>query len=299
MSANGRSLNTFLFKDVRLKLSVVLFISSLQLNAQQYAGPTSTALGGTGRANFDNSESLFINPATLVLAPAMSVNLYYQEGESLADYHSTSMGLSAVDNSPDILVPGGLAYVKGRDHFSGSSPIEFELFHLGVAGYFYKTMSLGLSLYQLTKNSDSGASSTQYNGSLGYLFYHGSFFYGLVYDNLIQTAASVPVEHREVSKVSIGFQYLWGKLMAYRLDIQKPTEDNPEGKSITMIGLNSLSGDWFHFRAGYRIDDIIGKNYWSLGFLFDGPRLKMDYALKKQLDSAAGALHSVDFRFSF
>ncbi|MEK6556066.1 MAG: hypothetical protein AABZ31_12550, partial [Bdellovibrionota bacterium] len=61
-------------------------------------------------------------------------------------------------------------------------------------------------------------------------------------------------------------------------------------------GIESFIDAFLVLRMGYQINELEDRNYYSLGFGFTGPRLKIDYSYQQNEDYTKGAMHSVDFR---
>ena len=52
-------------------------------------------------------------------------------------------------------------------------------------------------------------------------------------------------------------------------------------------------------RLGAKIDDFQKPNFATLGWGFNGPRLRLNYSFEKPLKQSNGAMHSVDLLVAF
>ena len=138
------------------------------------------------------------------------------------------------------------------------------------------------------------------NYSLGaLLIFDEGFGVAYVVDNLAKPGSEVPRGLREDTRQGLGIYGNLGEIAKIRADISRNEKFNPDHKLTYAIGIESLSNQWVLFRAGFRREELADARFWTAGFGFNGPRLKVDYAFEKNAKATAGAVHSVDLRVPF
>jgi hypothetical protein len=288
-----------------MRASLFIFLICFNARAEFFKGPVSSALGGTGRAGLSSSEGAFLNPAVIPLIKNYEFIGFYRDGEIAEGQHRQGWAVGVVDNSEDVLFPGAAHYGKIRD--TGRSPagvngkgVNGEIWHAAGAYLFHDRLSLGFSAYRLQYKSKGDRSYTQWSGSLGLVaLVNDLISVAYVYDNVARPGSETPLGLREDPKHSIGFFGRIADLMTVRADIQREVEFNPDGRMAYMVGIETITSEWFLARFGYRLDDLRNQRFATAGFGFNGPRLKVDYAFEKNIEGSSGALHSVDLRVPF
>ncbi|MGE0529562.1 MAG: hypothetical protein AB7P49_21115, partial [Bdellovibrionales bacterium] len=288
-------------------LSVLLFVFavftgpfSFPVSAELFRGPISAALGGTGRAGLESLEAAFLNPALIPLLSDMQITGYYQDGYSAERAHRTAYGVGAVDNSEGVWIPGSLHYLQLHDWGRIPGRSDSELWQAALGKRFGEHLSFGISGYRLVSEFQGAPSATQWNFSLGSLWMiREQLGVAYVLDNVARPGSDVPAGLREDLNHALGV--FWGVkgIIQVRMDIVRQERFNPDHKLAYMIGLESLSTEFFIIRLGFKRDELRDEKIWSAGFGFNGPRLRVDYAVQKYQEGDAGALHTVDLRVPF
>jgi len=269
-------------------------------SAEFFRGPISSAMGGTGRAGLSSSEGALLNPAIIPLIKNYEFIAFYRDGYVGPGEHRQGWMVGAVDNSEGVLFPGAGHYGKIRDTGRSVAGVNGEIWHAAGAYLFDDRLSIGASAYRLHYASKGHPSYTQWNGSLGMVaLLTQDMSVAYVFDNIGRPASKTPLGLREDPKHSLGVFARVAQLMSMRFDLQRESEFNPKGRLTYMTGLESLTSEFFVIRLGYRLDDLRGIRVATGGFGFNGPRLKMDYSVEKNLEGTSGALHSVDLRVPF
>lgn len=282
-----------------MKPLVFLFIFSLSAQAQVFRGPISAAMGGTGRAAMDSVEGAFLNPALIALIKDHQLSGYYRDGEMDPGQHRQGWGVGAADNSAGVLFPGTLNYVRLHDTGRASNAANSELIHAAIAKT-YKDFAFGVSGYRLDTEVDNDKDYVQWNFSLGVVWIGGqSYGLGYVLQNIALPGSDVPAGLREDLQQGIGGFAALGDIVHVRADITRHEQNNPQQKMIYMLGFENMVSSFGVFRIGYRMDDEHGQRYLTAGAALQGPRMKLDYSLEKNLKGTGDALHSVDMRIPF
>ncbi len=269
-------------------------------HAEFFKGPMSSAMGGAGRAGINSSEGAFLNPAVIPLIKNYEFIGFFRDGEIAEGQHRHGWALGIVDNSEDVFFPGAAHYGKIRDTGRAPAGINGEIWHMAGAYLWQDRLSLGFTVYRVHYKSKGDQAYTQWNGSLGMVALVNELIsVAYVYDNIGRPGSETPLGLREDPKHSVGFFGRVGDLMSIRADIQHEVEFNPNGRNAYMLGMESVTSDWFTIRLGYRLDDFRNQRVATGGFGFNGPRLKVDYAIEKNIEGTSGALHSVDLRVPF
>jgi hypothetical protein len=286
-----------------LKPSLLLFIFFFSLSSfaqTVFRGPLASALGGTGLAGLGDVEGVFINPADVALMPDHVVGMYYRDGYLDDGQHRQTMGLGAGDPGPNVLFPGALHYLRLRD--TGRSPhaADGELWHLAIGERIFESLALGISGYRLTYRTSGMKQLVQWNGSIGLIWMYNKK-YGLAYvlGNVARPGSNVPEGLREDMYQGVGAYAEAFEIANLRFDILRRETHNPDQRLVYMASFESMSGKFLVFRSGYRLDDQKNERFFTAGLGFNGPRLKVDYSVEKNLERTSGALHSVDLRLPF
>lgn len=283
-----------------MRALIILLLMSFNARAEFFKGPVSSALGGTGRAGISSSEGAFLNPAVIPLVKNYEFIAFYRDGDLGEGQHRQGWAVGAVDNSEDVFFPGAAHYGKIRDTGRADRPMNGEIWHMAGAYLFADRLSVGFSAYRLNYTSKGDRPYEQWNGSLGMVALVNELIsVAYVYDNIARPGSATPIGLREDPKHSVGLFARAGEIMTLRADAQRETAFNPDGRWTYMFGLESVTSEFFVVRLGYRLDDLRSQRFATGGFSFNGPRLKIDYALEKNIEGTSGALHSVDLRVPF
>lgn len=280
---------------------VGLIFTSHIANAQIFQGPLSRALGGSGRAGLESSESALLNPALVPLASDGELNVFYGDGSADRAEHHQFIGIGTVDNGEGVMIPGSLHYIRTRDTGVYSSAVSGELWHFALGRkFFVDGLTLGLSGYRWSADPDGEGAKVQWNGSFGALYSINSVLgFAYVWDSFLGAPKSIPEGLRISPRHSLGAMYTLGQVARLRFDISKDQARNPDDKLIYQLGLESRSSSYSIIRVGAKSDKLREQDFLTFGLGFNGPRLKIDYSFEKNLKRTGDALHSVDMRVPF
>lgn len=276
-------------------------VSAVTAQAQYFHGPISSSLAGTGRAATEPEEGILLNPAVLPHARGFSSALFYADGELAKGLGETGMGLSLIDNTEGVMMPGGLFYMRQRRSFPGLPHVDEQYVTASMGRFLTTHLAGGFSVHYRSIDEEHGIERTVWNGSVGLLWApHPLWGLALVGDHLADRVNSdLPHHLQELPELGVGGVYLYQKIFRLRLDGVKALQDNPDNRWRLGLGFETFTNEYTVIRFGFESDDRVHRRFGSFGWAFVGPRLKIDYSFKKNVDSGNGAMHSVDFRIPF
>jgi len=260
-----------------------------------FEGPVATALGGAGRAATSPLESSHLNPATLALLTGYYFGALYSAESEGVNSGASKYHLAVSDANEDVAFPASLTYSKVIISEEGKRDVNEQEIQIGFGKSIAPNLAIGASVKRLSEDSLNGPSLADYNGSFGFLLIPtASLGIGLVFDDVLN---SPDISMNPV--VGAGIQYLLLDVARLRVDWDQPQKSNPDRKGEMMVGLESLFlGEGFSLRAGEKWDQYHGRQLGSLGLGWQGPKLGIDYAYEKDLDST-DFRHLVDLSLQF
>lgn len=269
-------------------------------HAQFVTGPVSMGAGSAGRAANDEGEQVFLNPALVSHAKGFALGYFYVDGYSAKDEHDKWVGVTVIDNTDDVLVPGGFTYVQRKRTFVGQRPVSERFFQLSLSSPILSGLTAGLAAHHLSQDVDQTDKYKHWNTDVG-LHYNPTPDLGLAFVgyNLLDGDRDAPRFYRPLTKLAVGANYIFMPRFRGRLDVSRAIEANPKDRYKVQAGIESLLDAFLVFRVGYEEDGLLNRSHLSLGLGLAGPRVQMDYSFKKNLDNSRGALHGVDFRLPF
>ncbi len=275
-------------------------VACLQAHAQQFTPARLLGMGGTGIAAHSGYQGALLNPATLVEGPQIEGGAYYQDVSGDGET-STLSGVGFLDNGPINFASGAFNYYRWRRRPSSGSKFSSEVFSAALAERFNPVWSLGLG-FHLQRNSIANTENNEEkNLDVGLMFTpFRELGFGLVGTNLLPIdKEDIPLVFQRPSSVGFGVTYFHMGQFQFRGDTSTYVRGLAAGKSKYALGFESSSHEYIRARGGLARDDFLKENSYMLGFGFDGPKLRMDYAYKKTTTEPQSELHSVDLRLSF
>jgi hypothetical protein len=287
--------------SVLLKLVFFSFITGFALpaaQAQYFAGPSVNALGGAGTAARGGSINMIVNPATVALMDSIEADGHYRNGDLSGGRTESFYGLSIADNTKDVIIAGGLTYLRGTKTFGELETQEqYWNVSLGKAGHRW---ALGVSAMFLDSQVEGGDAYKQYSGTVGLLLLATEkLVLGAVYDSFVNPGSDVPIPVRLTPTSRLGMRWTPEEFLSVRLDVSRREHENPDREGAVHLGFESFVNKYNIIRLGSRIDDFYKQNFATAGWGFNGPRLKLNYSFEKPLKDSNGAMHSVDLLMSF
>lgn len=279
--------------------AIVLFTNGFSARAQYFSGPSVNALGGAGAAARGGSINMLANPATVALMTTVEANAQYRNGD-LSDGRTESFyGLSIADNTEDVVIAGGVTYLRGTKKFD-SLESQDQYWNVSLGKVLGRRFALGGSVLFLDSQVEGGDSYKQYSGTLGgLLILSEEFTFGAVFDSFANPASEVPLPIRLTPTGRVGLRWTPKDFLSVRLDVSRREHENPDREGAVHFGMESFVNQFTIIRLGGRVDDFHKQNYFTAGWGFNGPRLKLNYSLEKPLKESNGAMHSVDMLISF
>jgi hypothetical protein len=279
---------------------LLAIIFAFSAHAQVYEGPSVAGLAGSGRAGLDSNDGVFLNPALAGMLSKSEVAAYYKDGDADIGEHRNAWGASISENSPEVIMGGNVSYIRTRNTGQLSTPVNGELWHAAFGKLFYERFAVGFSAYHFAATPEAGAATEQWNGSIGGVFLIlPKLGVAYVYDNPIHPSGDVPDAIRFLPQQSFGVFWSTPYFARLRLDLVHLDQMNPDNRWDIRGSIESEMGEFFLFRLGGRWDEAEGERYVTAGLSFNGPRLKIDYAIEKNVARIGGAVHSVDLRGTF
>ncbi len=275
-------------------------VSVFYAQAQTFHGPVSASLAGSGRAGLESGEALLLNPALLGLLATGELSLQYQDGYLDQHRHETKYGVLIADNSPDVMAPGALGYFQARSTYPGLTAVDSDLWIGGMGKLIARNAAIGFSAYRLASRPKGLERSVQWNGSFGALYLlRDNLSVAYVLSNPFGSKSSVPIPLKRVLNHGVGVFWNLHEAGRFRLDGVYQDKYNPKRQWVLAVSAESLVHPFVIARMGGRWDPLQRQQLWTGGLGFNGPRLKVDYSIEKNVKSSAGAMHSVDLRLSF
>lgn len=253
------------------------FFAAAQVNTS--AGTLSMA--GAGRASVHVGDAHYLNPATLVHL----LGRYLVYSTTNADNKMISLS----DNTKDSHVPGALSYFKNKI-IEGSTDISTEDISLALSGFIMDRLSIGITGHSFRYEKNQIA-FLEVNADIGLLYTPTpSVGIALVSYNIFGEKSNIPSEFIKKNTFGIGFNYLQGAAIRYRIDYI------PEH---LQLGLESYLNQWLAFRVG--VESITNEKYErpSFGLSFEGPRFGIAYAYQGNTKISADYTHKVDLILPF
>lgn len=292
--------------NLHLKLVKAIFLvwliqtTSETAQAQYYTGPIARGSGGAGRAAAEASEVTLLNPGILPHAPKFTGAGFYGDGALSAQESQTEYGGSLVDNNPEAIVPGGLAYVQRHRRFHNDSDVDEKYVQFSVGNFVYRHLALGFTALRLEQDIKGGKSFVQWDGVVG-LHYNPipSLGLALVYYHFVKPSSDTPRPLRLDPQLSFGAYYIVMESFRLRWDLSQVQEFNEERKLRWQMGAETHLGPFFTLRFGADTDNLSDQDWLTAGFSFNGPRFHIDYAYAKNQKQTHNAMHSVDLRVPF
>lgn len=266
-------------------LVLIALIFSLNLKAAidetvRTSSSLSSGLGGAGRAAVTPGDVNNLNPATLAHLYGYFLYSKYLPGETT---------LSISDNTRETIVPTSLYYFEDRYN----SDIK-----LSLAEKINRKWSLGLTTrYSQLKNVEQAVNRWNLDVGLSFVV-NPNLGFGMVGYNLIGPGDQDFFQNRHARQIGLGSHLMYGKFLRIRADYLSGEKMSFRGSSV-MFGLENYMNRWMSIRLGYqeRLSDSI--DLVTLGWGFDLPKFKLDYAYLTETSSSPEVRHSIDLSIPF
>lgn len=255
---------------------------------QVFFDAMSESMGRSGRAAIGAINSHFLNPAGLPFSKGYTLGGVYKEERGGKENPANTYGVVIVDNGPDSPMTGGLSYIYNRKSQPDKTVTDQD-FLLSFGGKIKQTISLGIQGHRLVRRDDHGPGFEKHNIGFGALFVPKAFlgFSFVAYDVLKDDDLDmIPV-------LGFGTNLVILDVVRVTADITKPQKKNPNDEGVLGMGVEFNGEYGLKFRAGGQWDQVAKERFVSLGFGFDGPKLSLGYAYRKNIDVAYDAGHTI------
>lgn len=283
-------------------LSVGCFVEHTRnyAHAQYFLPSSSRATGGTGRASVSAADGLFLNPSAVALANSFEMDIYYRDGSLDQGAQETMWGITMMDNSTDVVVPGAITYMQNRRHFSGIGYVD-EKYWRGTVGKFWsKGLAFGFSVDYLNQRDQDKQKFTQWDSSMGAsLHATKSFSAAITYNQFLDADSEIPEHLRLQPSFGFGLRYKYQSIIEVLVDSEKQILGRGRERWSSGAGLRTFLGDFFGFSLGTRQNGPSKTELYSLGLSFLGPKMQIHYAFEMDADESKYGMHSVDLRMPF
>ena len=262
--------------------------------AQIYTGAVSASAGGTGRATVDAGTASFLNPAALV----------HQKGRQIyTAFGKDDMAVSLNENSPDSALPTSFAYWQKNSTLLAATPNSLDKYkqqdiRLSIAEFVKTIWAVGLTgHYYQVQNQEKTLG--QWNVDLGLTVTPvPNIGFALIFYDMGGVNNQIPEELRLLPKVGLGFHHIYREYFRSRMDlVSGPNEDFR--KSTLMLGFETYLNQWVITRFGYQNNTYLKQDLLSLGFGFDLPKFRTNYAYQFVASDSKDQRHSVDLAIPF
>lgn len=267
------------------RLIPLFLLVSLNSFANTPRSSVSIATGGGGVASVEPGEATFMNPASLV---------HLQNRHFFTSFQDDLFALSLSENSQESFMPGAVSYFKARKQ---------EMFGISLAQFVYQNISFGGTLtYWQAEGLFGEKRQSTLNANFGLTWsLSDRFGIGFAAENVFETPDEYKAIHELIPTSRFGLNYLLYEWFRWRLDFVT-MKNNQWSEWVAQTGFESYLGRWFIVRAGVNAPPK-DTAHWSLGFGFDMPRFRLDYASQwrnqAKSQNRSENLHSIDLTVPF
>lgn len=199
----------------------------------------------------------------------------------------TAIGIS--DNTRDSVIPAALYIYQKQD---------YKNFKLSFAEPFSKRVTLGFNLsYYQNKIDYQNKNLASADLGLTYLLRTNMALGVVVYD-LNQSPKDWPLENRIESKLGVGYHYVYRGFLRARADYLSGNKYNFQEGSWR-FGLEDYLSRWTIIRIGYQENTTNISDLITIGFGFDLPKFKINYAYLTESQDGSQMRHSIDLTVPF
>lgn len=279
---------------------VILFFSVSAFSQVETA--RTLGFAGVGSVNAESvGLSVMYNPAALSLNADLEFGAGYGKGELPLDIDSKGYYGWAKDSLSSAFQTRRNKMVRNavaseQESFPVAAAIVFgdyktdqkryKSYKLSLSRVLTRKLSFGGSVNYLDGKS-LGQKLDKWQGDLGLVFRQSKKVYlGLSWLNLNSNDEAA-------ERLRAGGGLYFSKLMHIFVDLDYSMED-VEDKLSFGGGFEAKIREFFAFRSGYFIGSGDDEDRLGVGVSFMGPRLRLHYGVRIEMDSKA-ALHSVDF----
>lgn len=273
-------------RKVLSTLSVIIFFN---IKTFAFIGAVSTATGGTGRGAVEPVDGILLNPAIISDLPNKALSL---------NYSTDQWGLVVTDNGKDAYFPAALQFIK-----TSTNQIDTQKLAISFATPRWYKVAFGATAAMLEyTNFVSPSLESKYRQSTldlaATLAISRDFGFGFVVNKVASSKVDL-VENLQVQRTAaIGASYTYLNFARVRFDVES-SADYKTDRLNYMYGLENYINDFIVFRLGYQNNNVINKNYVSLGAGFAGPQFGLHYAYTSNTTDSSDIKHLIDLAVPF
>jgi len=270
-------------------LTIAFLIFSLSTFAVPLTpGSISTATGGSGRGTTEAIDGVLLNPAMIGLLSSKILS---------ANYTNHQWGITIADNGAEALFPAALSFVR-----SDIEGFKTQQVAIGLSYVFKKMFAIGttVSLYEYSSEAiNRDQKYRQTTADVGVMFSPSSEFgIGLVANKVGSTKTDLDESLQKQQTMGLGAQYTFQSFVRFRLDVESGPKNKTE-RLVYMGGIETYMNDWVIFRLGYQNNNVVSKNYSTVGLGFAGPQFGLHYAYISNVANNEDDQHSIDLGIPF
>jgi hypothetical protein len=258
-------------------------------SAQTYTGPYGAGMGGAGRASVSPLEAAYMNPAQLAF---ISQNHFYGFflDEELQNEDIKKIGVAGIDTTTSTLFPGSFTFTHGNID-TAAGKIKTRNYELSLGRREYEKVAFGITLKRQEWDG-LGVEEADHDANIG-ITYAPVKELGLAFVtyNVIEDSKT-----RTPRKYALGSYYILDPFAKFALDLAYQEEDNADKGLDLMTGFTVPFGE-VDMLFGYSKLSVINEEFFTTGFVWNGPRLSLAYAFRE--GSKGSKTHNIDFGFFF
>jgi hypothetical protein len=270
----------------------LLFFLSIPALASDFQSPRTAALGGAGHAAPMLTDSIYLNPSftSLLHAQVGSFNYgFYKGGDTLPDgsraIHGHLMNAAVLDGRNE-LFEAGVGYTRREDS---------KYVNVGAAKAVLANLGFGIGGKFIIPNSGNGSTTQDFNAS-GTLVATQWMVVSFLADNLVDSQG---VKNQNLYReFTLGTKFNIQNLMLIYLDPHYapnvPGSDFGYENGIELTPFTDLFIRFGMFRSSNipELQNARGRGY-GFGIGWVGPKISLDYGLKRTLDPVQNNTHNV------
>lgn len=251
-------------------------------------GSVSTATGGAGRGTTEPIDGALLNPAMIGLMSSKILS---------ATYTNQQWGITIADNGKEALFPAALSFVR-----SDVEGFKTQQVTVGLSYVFKKMFAVGANLSLLEYSSEAINRDQKYRqtvGDLGVMFSPGNDFgIGLVANKVASSSIDLDENLQKQQTLGLGLHYTYQSFIRFRFDVESGPKNKTE-RLVYMGGVETYMNDWMILRFGYQNNNVVSKNYSTVGLGFAGPQFSLHYAYISNVANNQDDQHSIDLGIPF
>jgi hypothetical protein len=244
-------------------------------------------------AHADPEEVAFLNPAALVHQKGYQLSTAYRDFNVREDGSIYDFMAHISENQPDTMFPLALTYHKNRNFYHSAND-RSEDFHFTTANMLFDNFSIGFDVRK-HKYDGPAEDKDEWDGTVGIMYIlTKDLGMGLVHRNLLDSDS--PYLYRTLE---FGVNYIFEDFLRFVFDVVYGTEKNPDKQAIYMFGVEHKMLEGFPLRLGFRGDDVLNEEYWTLGIGWVGPKIGLDFSLERNFSETGEFASSFDLKVYF